>query len=91
MEAEPETGSASGDASEPALQGVSEPAGVIAAAAMAPSAVDGSPEDAAEHGYEPGALNMNKYTCDDCVYANTCPNKDQKAPAECGSFQWKSV
>jgi hypothetical protein len=41
--------------------------------------------------YEPGILNMAQYTCDDCVYVNTCPNQHQKAPAECGSFQWRSV
>lgn len=89
-QAAPETGSTSDDGSEAGLQGVSEPAGVTAVAAMTSPATEEPAEDD-EHTYEPGALNMNKYTCDDCVYANTCPNKDQKAPAECGSFQWKSV
>ena len=27
---------------------------------------------------------------DDCVYVNTCPNKADLEPADCGSFQWKS-
>lgn len=29
-------------------------------------------------------------TCDDCVYVNTCPNKEDLTPASCGTFQWKS-
>lgn len=28
-------------------------------------------------------------TCDECVYVETCPNKDQRDPSSCGSFQWK--
>jgi hypothetical protein len=28
-------------------------------------------------------------SCEDCVYVATCPNKDQRDPATCGSFQWK--
>jgi hypothetical protein len=28
-------------------------------------------------------------TCDDCVYAETCPNRGQMLPTSCGSFQWK--
>ncbi len=28
-------------------------------------------------------------TCDECVYDETCPNRDQRSPQECGSFQWK--
>lgn len=29
------------------------------------------------------------YTCNECVYVETCPNKDQRRPEDCGSFQWK--
>lgn len=54
------------------------------------SAVEDAPASS-ERVYEPGALNMSEYTCDDCVYVNTCPNQHQKKPAECGSFQWRSV
>jgi hypothetical protein len=75
---------------EPTPLIVAEPQSVLdaeAAAAMRP-ADDGGAEDRV---YEPGALNMNEYTCDDCVYVNTCPNQHQKKPAECGSFQWRSV
>jgi hypothetical protein len=32
---------------------------------------------------------MDEYVCDDCVYVETCPNKDQRLPKDCGSFQWK--
>jgi len=42
-------------------------------------------------GYAPtGDLDLGEYTCQDCVYSNTCPKVGQVAPAECGSFQWKS-
>jgi len=29
------------------------------------------------------------YECADCVYVDTCPNKDRRLPKDCGSFQWK--
>jgi hypothetical protein len=32
---------------------------------------------------------LEAYTCNDCVYCDTCPNKDQRLPKDCGSFQWK--
>jgi hypothetical protein len=32
---------------------------------------------------------LTDYTCEDCVYVETCPNRDQRAPKDCGSFQWK--
>jgi hypothetical protein len=38
-----------------------------------------------------GELVLERYTCDDCVYANTCPKVGESAPAECGSFQWKAL
>lgn len=42
-------------------------------------------------GYAPaGVLDLGEYTCQDCVYSNTCPKVGQVTPAECGSFQWKS-
>lgn len=66
---------------------VVDPQGVTAA--VAAGARPQEPAD--DRSYEPGALNMNEYTCADCVYVNTCPNQHQKAPAACGSFQWKSV
>ena len=34
-------------------------------------------------------MSMESYVCDDCVYVGTCPNKDQRLPKDCGSFQWK--
>lgn len=30
----------------------------------------------------------HEMTCEDCVYVRTCPNKDQRDPKTCGSFQW---
>lgn len=41
--------------------------------------------------YEPGDLELEEYTCDDCIYANTCPKAGASSPSECGSFQWKSI
>jgi hypothetical protein len=52
------------------------------------------PEAAAvpEIGYEAtGELKLEEYTCQDCVYSNTCPKVGQTTPAECGSFQWRSA
>jgi hypothetical protein len=46
---------------------------------------------AEEKAYEPGGLDIAAYTCDDCVYVETCPKARQEGPATCGSFQWKSV
>lgn len=47
--------------------------------------------DAQVEGYAAdGGLDMSEYTCNDCVYANTCPKVGQVTPAECVSFQWKS-
>lgn len=59
------------------------------------ASADDSQESAAEaslgSGYAPtGDLDLGKYTCQDCVYSNTCPKVSQVTPAECGSFQWKS-
>lgn len=40
-------------------------------------------------GFTGGAEPMLDMSCDDCVYVQTCPNKDQRDPKTCGSFQWK--
>jgi len=32
---------------------------------------------------------ISTMSCDDCVYVGTCPNKDERDPSSCGSFQWK--
>lgn len=48
-------------------------------------------ESVPEVGYEAtGELKLEEYTCQDCVYSNTCPKVGQTTPAECGSFQWRS-
>lgn len=70
---------------EPSVTGFSAAASVVAEG-EAPAEAD--PFAAA---YEPiGGLDLGEYTCDDCVYVNTCPKVGQSTPAECGSFQWKS-
>ncbi len=54
---------------------VPEAGAVEAAPIAAEPAVDASP--------------MSEYTCGDCVYEETCPNRDQRLPKDCVSFQWK--
>lgn len=41
-------------------------------------------------GYESHHTGLDQYTCDDCVYVETCPQKGEQAPATCGLFQWKA-
>lgn len=47
--------------------------------------------DADAAAYQPAPIDMDSYTCEDCVYAGTCPKAGEERPATCGSFQWKSV
>jgi len=37
-----------------------------------------------------GDLDLAGYTCQDCIYSNTCPKVGQSSPKDCGSFQWRS-
>jgi len=41
-------------------------------------------------GDSPGS-DLADLTCEDCVYVNTCPNKEGLDPSKCGNFQWRSV
>lgn len=54
-----------------------------------------TPEPAQAAAPEPvsteGETSIEDLTCDDCVYVNTCPNKEGLDPAKCGNFQWRSV
>lgn len=53
--------------------------------------VDLAPAAEPAVGYEAqGAVDFEEYTCQDCVYANTCPKVGEATPANCGSFQWRS-
>lgn len=48
-------------------------------------------EPAEPQPYQPaGDLEIAAYTCDDCVYSNTCPKAGESSPADCGTFQWRS-
>ncbi len=51
---------------------------VAAAPAPEPAAYEAAPQ-----------ADIGQMTCNDCVYVETCPNRDQREPATCGSFQWK--
>lgn len=53
--------------------------------------IESPTNEAADIGYEAGGdLDLAGYTCQDCVYANTCPKVGQASPANCGSFQWRA-
>lgn len=53
--------------------------------------VDSAPAVEVEMAYEPtGELDLASYTCNDCVYANTCPKVGEVTPADCGTFQWRA-
>jgi hypothetical protein len=41
--------------------------------------------------YAAGGSDITELTCEDCIYLNTCPKKDESDPSSCGSFQWKSI
>lgn len=72
----------------PVILGDYADAGVVVPA----EPVESLPEPAVtEIGYEPtGDLDLSAYTCNDCVYSNTCPKVGEVTPAECGTFQWRS-
>lgn len=58
---------------------------------LSPAPDEPLPEPATEIGYEPtGDLDLGAYTCNDCVYSNTCPKVGEVTPADCGTFQWRS-
>ncbi|NTU70317.1 MAG: hypothetical protein HGB10_00610 [Coriobacteriia bacterium] len=59
-----------------------QPAGAEPVAVEVPAPVE-APVDART------AELLGGYTCSDCVYVDTCPNKDQRRPEDCGSFQWR--
>jgi hypothetical protein len=47
------------------------------------------PEPPAPTPVAEAATSMADYTCEDCVYVETCPNQGQRLPKDCGSFQWR--
>ena len=77
------------DTAEVAESAVADPAPALEEVADPPT--DAADDLDAQRGYEPAALDMGQYTCDDCVYVATCPKHHQDSPSTCGSFQWKSV
>lgn len=58
-------------------------------AESAPGEAPASAEESAPVAPETVAEVVAGMSCEDCVYVATCPNKDQRDPATCGSFQWK--
>lgn len=91
---EPAEAEESGDAGEAPAPEPAEPesAGVgLSDKALTEEADASAAVAVPEVGYEAtGELKLEEYTCQDCVYSNTCPKVGQTTPAECGSFQWRS-
>ena len=77
--AEPEPEPAAEPEPEPAPEPEPEPA-----AEAEPEFVAPEPEPV-----EAAVPTVDSYVCADCVYVDTCPNKDERLPRDCGSFQWK--
>jgi hypothetical protein len=73
------------DAIQPAAIGESAVEEIGAEAPSEEVAAESAPVGPAEHVTTP----LTDYTCDDCVYVETCPNRDHRLPRDCGSFQWK--
>lgn len=67
----------------PEAEGAAGPAAATAAEAQSPTTVE--PVSAPGVPAEPEP----EYTCEDCVYIETCPNQGQRLPKDCVSFQWK--
>jgi len=78
-------------AAEPEPAQDSEPVVEIAVETQAPAEEASVADETPMPAYEPGDVSLEEYTCEDCVYANTCPKAGSSSPAECGSFQWKTA
>jgi hypothetical protein len=79
------------DADDASVTPVEAPVGAWLAPSQAPDKAETGTSEGSAPGYEGGAdLDLGTYTCDDCVYSNTCPKVGQATPADCGSFQWRS-
>lgn len=58
-----------------------------------PAAVDELPEWATA---EPGAtlgvlqIDIDAWTCEDCIYVTTCAFSGTRRPSQCASFQWRA-
>jgi hypothetical protein len=89
----------------PAVRLANEPAGVAADAveqtalweggeAHEPSAVESEGDE--EHDTAEASkfgsveIDIEAWTCEDCIYVLTCDKSGTLRPAECGSFQWRA-
>ncbi|MBE0475778.1 MAG: hypothetical protein IBX62_01565 [Coriobacteriia bacterium] len=75
LEEVPDAAPAAGDAVAEETPAAEDARGAVAV--RRPVGPDGEPPDTAD------------YTCDDCVYVNTCPKHHESEPSSCGSFQWR--
>jgi len=70
------------DMAEPVAEPIAEPVAEPAAEPVAEPAAE-TPQVFDDM---PGVV---ENTCDDCIYEDTCPNRDQRLPKDCGSFSWR--
>ncbi len=89
-EAEPAVEAAEDDEAEPAApeDSIGSSRDEIADFIFELENVTDIPEAAAKESAAAGSAEDGP-TCGECVYDETCPNRDQRSPQECGSFQWK--
>jgi hypothetical protein len=60
-----------------------------------PEAEPGASEEPTEDKSEASGLGLveidiESWTCEDCIYVLTCERSGTQRPAECGSFQWRA-
>ena len=77
-------------AAEPEPEPAQAPVAVEESSILADLEIPASPSADGTQEYAGEEIDLASLTCDDCVYVNTCPNKEDLKPADCGSFQWKS-
>jgi hypothetical protein len=80
------------DASEPAEQGGLWEGGE--AEPVSPATTDALGEDDELEGETARLdfveIDIEAWTCEDCIYVLTCDKSGKLRPAECGSFQWRA-
>jgi hypothetical protein len=87
-----------GDAGSPVVQLGDEAAANTEEAAPVESESGEAAESAGADDADAGAtarfgsveIDIDAWTCEDCIYVLTCDRSGTTRPAECGSFQWRA-
>jgi hypothetical protein len=69
--------------------------GGAASSVPATRADDDEEDDAADSSPQPSdvgvvAIDIDDWSCEDCIYISTCAKQGTIRPAECGAFQWRA-